>query len=163
MFGAVKFEQVAAVYAAVVATGGLGWQVWTWRRARRPVRVAVSLAVVGFPHGNEWVVVITVVNLSERAVRVGSAGLLMPDGRQWVPFSPAPLSSLPGPVEPQDAGKLFVAVATVEETFDLRQPMRAWASLVTGETVKSPKRRLLAKDFASGSVADRLRDDAGTS
>lgn len=52
--------------------------------------------------------------------------------------------------------KLFVPVATVESNFDLRQPLRAWVSLVTGETVTSNGRRLLARDFAPGRVAEHL-------
>jgi hypothetical protein len=155
-----SFEQVATIYAAVVATFGLGWQVWTWRQGRRPVVVRPALAAVGFDTGTEWVVTIEVVNHREHAVRVTSAGLLLPDGRQWVAIRPFSISTLPGEVKSHDAGKLYVSLSAVEKAIDPRRPVRAWAALATNETLKSKPVRLIAADFPAGSVAEQMREPA---
>jgi hypothetical protein len=73
-----------AVYGALVATGGVGWQVFQWRRARRrDVRVTIrhvwheNPPQNGIPADPRWTyeVVVFAVNFGERNVVVDGIGL----------------------------------------------------------------------------------------
>jgi hypothetical protein len=64
-----------AVYAAIVATGALGWQVWQWRSERRGkldvgLKVVHHLADVGKPS-----LFVTVVNSNDYPVRISGIKL----------------------------------------------------------------------------------------
>jgi hypothetical protein len=153
----VTFQQAATIYAAMVATGGLGWQVWTWRQGRRSVVVSLALRMFVLDSGPKWMVGIRVVNHHDHVVQVTSAGLLLPDGREWVVTHQDRLADLPGPVSAHDSGDLYVSVDAVEKSFEMREPLKAWATLSTGETVHSRPVRLLAKDTPAGNIANQLR------
>ncbi len=89
---------IVAGYAAVVATAALGWQIYTWRRARQPrIDVQVRGAVAGFPTGPQTGYSIEVVNRGEQSVRVSSVGFDLADGQQLVLF-PNEINDLRGTV-----------------------------------------------------------------
>jgi hypothetical protein len=150
--GLAVVRDIGVVYAAVIATAALTWQVWIFLQGRRHrVDVGVAYAIMGKPLGPESVVVVSAVNRSDRVARVTSCGLYTQEDppRQWVAFRPDPLSSLPGTVEPNDVCKQFIgADLLVSSGFDLHEPLRSWAWLATGELVESEPRRLLALEAA---------------
>ena len=139
-----------AIYAAILSTGGLGWQVYTWIRAHGTrVRVEVTNAFLPFTDHVSYVAMITVTNLGEHAIRVTSAGFDFQDssGRTVVLANAPPGSSLPGVVQPHDSGMTWL-----EETqfasggIDVYRPLVAWAKLATGETFKSRPTTLMTCD-----------------
>ena len=140
---------ITAIYAAVVATAALGWQVFQWRH-RRKSHVSVDVKLAIFPMTAGGVrdgVTIDVTNRSERPIRVTSAGLFMQDGsrRTFVQPQQPPGAELPGIVESYDS-KLtyFWREDLTAAGFDLTRPLQAWANLATGEQERSPKRTLLS-------------------
>ena len=144
----VSVRDVVTAYAALVATAALGWQVWTWRQQRRPVKVRVALACVGYPDGPVWTVAVEAINRSDHAVNVRSAGLMMQDGtgREWVIVRPLDISKLPGAVEPHDAAGVFVTADSVREHFDLLRPVVGWVRLASGDVVRSERVKLMSGD-----------------
>lgn len=70
-----------AIYAAVVATGGLGWEIRKARQARRPqIEVVVSFAVLGYLRGEPTNSAhIEVRNRGDIPVRVTSVGFKVQD------------------------------------------------------------------------------------
>ncbi len=101
-FGAID---PVAIYAAVVSTIALGWQIRKERRARRPqVEVKVSYALLGYPsRGPAEVAHIEARNRGDLPVRVNSAGFNLQDGSgnalaiTWQP----PGATLPGVIGPR--------------------------------------------------------------
>lgn len=69
-----------AVYAAILSTFAVLWNIWTWRQARRPIDVRVALAAVGASTDSVWCVAITAINRGEHTVTVKGAGLFVQDG-----------------------------------------------------------------------------------
>ena len=70
---------VLAVYAAVVATAGIGWQAYTWWRDRT-VKVAVDVSYGTPVSSGEDLVFITVTNESTFPVSWTQAGMDLQDG-----------------------------------------------------------------------------------
>lgn len=88
-----------AIYAGVVGTVSLGWQIMRTRRADRPgINVTVANAMIGFTDGNAaWTVCVKAINLGEHPVGrpgrwTGLAGRLGPNVRTRPP-APARLDS----------------------------------------------------------------------
>jgi hypothetical protein len=98
---------IVAVYAALVATGALAWQIYSWwHRRQSRVKVTASLGHVGHANGAVEAVIITAINRSEYPVNVQGLGFDMQDGssRTLALFQPMPGSSLPGRIEANDSG-----------------------------------------------------------
>jgi hypothetical protein len=108
-FGAID---PVAIYAAVVSTIALGWQIQKERRARRPqVEVQVSYALLGYPNRDPAEAVeITARNRGDLPVRVNSAGFDLQDRSgnalaiTWQP----PGATLPGAIGPRDSGFTYL-------------------------------------------------------
>lgn len=137
-----------AAYAAVVATASLAWQIYAWRhRQRSRVTVVVRLAIASLAPGvTLQAITITATNNSEHAVRVTSVGLDLDRGDGWQFHQPVPIygASLPGVIQPHDAGVGMIDRATaVGEGLDLGKPVVAWVRLATGEAVNSEPTQLL--------------------
>ena len=139
---------IVAIYAALVATGSLGWQVYFWwhrRQARVEVSAAVGIAATGL--GTAEVVTVTAVNRSEFPVNVKSVGFDTQDGsgRTLALLHPNPGSTLPGRIEPQDSGMAVSPKNQLEDNgLDLTKPVTAWVRLSTDDLVRSKPPPLLS-------------------
>jgi len=131
---------VVAIYAAIIATAGLGWQIYTWGRIHKTrVTVSITNAIFGFPEGNVGGVTIEAVNNSSHPIRVKSAGFEMNDGtdRHLQIIRPGFGSSLPGQIEPHDSGMIWMREEEMHEAgCDIYKPLVAWVSTPEG-TFKS--------------------------
>jgi len=144
-FGAID---PVAIYAAVVSTIALGWQIQKERRARRPqVEVKVSYALLGYPsRGPAEVAHIEARNRGDLPVRVNSAGFNLQDGSgnalaiTWQP----PGATLPGVVGPRDAGFTYLLEDELGP-LDLYRPLVGWVSLSTGERIHSKPHTMLRR------------------
>jgi len=142
---------IVAGYAAVVSTGSLGWQVYSWRLARKNrVEVTVSAALLGMTDGDMIdAVSITVVNRSDHTVRVTGAGVELQDrsGRQVHQVREFPGATLPGAVASHDSGSTyFLADELKEAGIDIYGPITAWIRLATGEIVRSQPKVTRTRD-----------------
>jgi hypothetical protein len=136
-----------AIYAAIVGSGSLGWQVFQWLHARRlRVEVHASIGLVGFGPGNVPAVVsITVINSSDYPVRVANVGIDLQDGseRTMNLTTPMPGATVPGVIAPHDSGVGYALKDEVDEQVDVTKPVRVWARLSTGELIHSQARPLM--------------------
>lgn len=138
-----------AIYAAIVGSGALGWQVFQWSHARR-VRLVVTArrAAIGFgPDNIPPVVAISAVNNSDFQVNIAAAGTDMQDGSGGtLNMMPMPGATIPGVVAPHDSATAFLRQDSAEEAgLDLYQPVRAWVRLSTGQTIYSDAEPLLRR------------------
>jgi hypothetical protein len=129
-----------AIYAALVGSGALGWQVFQWRHARS-VRVTVTrqLAVL-ITQPPTHVLTTEAVNRSEFPLRVRQIGMDWQDdsGDAYMVFLPVLGSKLPGTVEPHDAAEGFMPRVRLEaDGVDFSKPVRVWIRLADGTLVKS--------------------------
>ena len=140
---------VTAIYAAIVATSALGWQIYVWRHARaQRVHVDVSYGFLAFGHGPVEAVMIKVINRSDRAVIVEDAGVDAQDGsgRTLIIPRPPPGATLPGKLDPDSNGTTWLLREEVDEAgVDVHEPLTGYARLATGETIKSKPARLLSR------------------
>ena len=138
-----------AVYAAIVATGGLAWNIYSWRAARvSRVEVLVQFAFLPEPGVDVHEgVVITAINRGDRPVRVDGAGLDLQDGsgRTLAVMQPPHGATLPGVVEPGQSGMTYLLRPPVEQSgIDLTRPLAGWVRLATGELLRSKRRALIS-------------------
>lgn len=137
-----------AIYAAVLSTAGLAWQVFSWAHRRRShVTVQARIAFVGYDALQ--VISIEATNTSDHPVRVTSAGLMLQDGsgRQFVILRQPDGATLPGVVQPHDSATTWIAQADAESEggFDVFAPVTAWVNLATGQAVTSKPRPLMTR------------------
>jgi hypothetical protein len=128
-----------AGYAAVVATAAFGWEVWKTIRARRPpVEVKLSNALLTFLPDPPWAAMVNVLNHGSQPIRVNSAGFNFQDGsgQTVVIMQPPPRATIPGVVEPGDAGQTWLLLDELGP-LDPFRPLVAWASLATGQRIDS--------------------------
>ena len=138
-----------AIYAAVVATGGLGWEIRKARQARRPqVEVVVSFAVLGYLRGEPTNSAhIEVRNRGDIPVRVTSVGFEVQDQSDRIAAIhwQQPGATLPGVIGPRDSGFTYLLEHELG-SLDLYRPLVAWASLSTGERIHSKPVTLLKRE-----------------
>ncbi|MEX1142043.1 MAG: hypothetical protein WD399_09125 [Thermoleophilaceae bacterium] len=133
-----------AIYAAVVATGALGWNVAQAVRARRD-DVAVNIRWAWGDDGSgrdKDLLAITVLNRGHVPVGLGSTvGLARKPGGDAVFGTTA--HDLP-PVVPPGNGAVTRFSRGMAETagLDLKQPLAAWVELATGDRVYSEPTRI---------------------
>jgi hypothetical protein len=139
-----------AVYAAVVATAGGGWQVYSWWRDRG-VRVRLDASYGVGVGGASDLIFITLTNDSSFPVRWTQAGLNLQDGSKqfalvglggWVSSG----YELPATVPSRDSHQTAVpADEVVGWGIDLYRPIVAQARVGTGQVVKSKPKTLLSR------------------
>ncbi len=140
---------MVAAYAAVVASGALGWQVFIWRAGRRH-RVTVDLQT-GFGKVAEKsygpAVNVVVRNLGAYPIRPVAAGLhvgIKGGGTKLIYLSTGDL--LTRKVQANDAGYAQMLWEQLErEGVDFDHPMIGWVDLATGERIKSPSLSLIPR------------------
>jgi hypothetical protein len=137
-----------AIYAAIVSTVALGWQILKERRARRPqVDVKVALALIAPPGGEVLETVqIEARNRGDHPIRVTSAGFNVQDdsGNTVVMTWQPPGSTLPGVIGPRDSGMTYLLRDELGP-LDVFRPLVGWVSLSTGERVHSRPRTLMRR------------------
>jgi hypothetical protein len=133
---------IVAIYAAVVATGSVGWQVYAWRHSRATrVEVKAQMALLGMTGGGSIEAIsITAINQGENPIVVRGAGIDSQDGSGSAMhvIQPPPGADLPGEVAPRSSGMTYVLKAEAErQGLDVFKPVTAWVRLATGEVIKS--------------------------
>jgi hypothetical protein len=130
-----------ALYAALIGTAGLGWQVFTWARAHRTqVSVEAKNAVFGLPQGTVGGITVEAINRSSHTVRVTGIGFNMNDGTNRVVqiVYPGAGSSLPGSIAPHDSGMGWMSEVDVRDAgIDIYKPLVAWVRTSAGEQFNS--------------------------
>lgn len=144
-------SDVAAAYAAVIASGALGWQVFIWRAGRRNrVTVDLKMGLVKVAE-NYYGPAITIVarNLGARPVRPVAAGLqvgMKGGGTKLIYASAGNL--LTRKVPANDSGYAQLPRKQLEdEDVDFDHAMVGWVDLPTGERVKSPSLILIPRQL----------------
>jgi hypothetical protein len=133
-----------AIYAGVVATIGVGWQVYSWRRDRT-TRLRVELepgAVENIGGGWRPVAAITLVNKSQHASRVTQVGFEPQSGRGILAVFPSQLiagaGSIPATIEPHDSTTVMLPIELLEGSeVDTHRPLVAWARAGDGTRARS--------------------------
>jgi hypothetical protein len=146
-----------ALYAAIVATGGLGWQVYSYRLSERArvhesatkVDVDIRMGVAGTEPPLE-IITVKVVNRSRHAIKLTGVSFRHQDkpGYELVSFTFAFSRGLPQTIEPQDAGEVMFDSARLrsgEDALDIYRPITAIAKLSTGDVFESPPIQLLRR------------------
>jgi hypothetical protein len=140
-----------AVYAAIVASASLAWQIYVWKH-RRQTRVVVSVRLaVAAPSVGVTIqaLSITATNRSDHAIRVTGVGVDLGrgDGVQFHQVLPLEGATLPGLVQPQDSGNALVMRDELErEGLDIFAPVTALVRPATGESIQSPPTQVLRPD-----------------
>jgi hypothetical protein len=142
---------VIAIYAALVASASLAWQVYTWwyrRQSRIEVDVRMAVAAPAVAVTLEALSV-TATNRSEHVVRITGVGVDLQDDREMQFHQVVPMhgATLPGPIQPHDSGSALLMREDVErEGLDIYKPITAWVRLATGEMVKSSPTTVRRRD-----------------
>lgn len=147
--GRMDATPIIAGYAAIVATGGLAWQIYAWQHRRRAhvdvqVRYGIAAPVAEAVH----MISIEARNRGEHVIRVNSVGLDLQDGSgNTYQRLPVNFATLPGLIEPFDSATAFIPVAEAEQAgFDVFEPITGWVTLATGELIRSSPTRLRSRD-----------------
>jgi hypothetical protein len=137
-----------AIYAALVSTVALGWQILKERRARRPqVKVQIRWALMTLPmQGVVEVAHIEARNRGDMPVRVTSAGFSLQDGsRNVLAIAHQPAgATLPGVIGPRDSGFTYLPEGDLGP-LDRFRPLVGWVSLSTGERIHSKPTTLMRR------------------
>jgi hypothetical protein len=142
---------IVAIAAAVLAAASLAMQLLTRRRSRkRRVEVDVRLGLPIYQQGGgDWAVFIEVLNHTDHPVRWVSAALELADGRRLYLMQQPPGGELPAVLQPHDSHQTWAPCRELERAgFDLAQHVVGIAKLDSGETLRSPSRRLVSKAAA---------------
>lgn len=138
-----------AVYAAIVATGGLLWQVARDAgRTRTRLEVVVKMGGLTFPGRVVEAVIIEIRNRSEHPVQVVAAGIFdqhHPEMRIQTLAGPRGNRSLPEVVQPKDAYTVWIELAELPSGFDVTNPVQGWARAAAGEAFTSTRAPLLRR------------------
>jgi hypothetical protein len=137
-----------AIYAGIVATAALGWQVFTWwRHHRTRVEVFVRPGEAQLDGATERPAVLVIVrNLSAYDIRIATV-VLAQDGRVLATVPPMLAQGRsdepPGLVPPRDIRTAALARAeAVKAGLDASRPVAAWVGLASGETFSSKPSRV---------------------
>jgi hypothetical protein len=139
---------IIAAYAAVIATGGLSWEIYKWRRTHKTkVRVALRNALM--PYGDiPRAISVEAINDNDHAIRATSWGLEANDGSgdDMVIVMPMPGSTLPGKVAAHDSGSGYSDYEEIDASpkIDFKRPAVAFVNLASGERVRSKPTTLAA-------------------
>jgi hypothetical protein len=138
-----------AVLAAALALAALGWQIATaiGRRRRHAIEVEARLGLPVYTQGaGRWAVFIEVFNRTEHPVRWVSCALETKDERIFYLMEHPPGGELPGVIQPHDSHHTWVDCHELErQGLALDMPVIAAAKLATGETYRSPAKRLAGR------------------
>lgn len=140
-----------AAYAAVVATAGVAWQAYSWKRDRT-LRVVVSLSYGIGVGGSSDLILITLTNNGTFAVTWRQAGLDLQDGSgQFALVAPGPGElagyRLPAVVAPHDSYRTAITIGAARNAgLDTSRPIVAQARLGSAQIFKSEPTILRTKE-----------------
>lgn len=133
-----------AIYAALVATGSVAWQAWTWWHSRTPrVEVRIRTAILGGAGGTtEEVVMLEAINRSEFRVNVKTVAFVYENeaGEEfaYILLHQLPGSTLPGAIEPHDSGSTWGRIEQMKaKGVPIGTSLRGLVSLATGDEFRS--------------------------
>src|ERR1039457_3649940 len=131
-----------AIYAAVVASGGFGWQIYTWRHGRQAhLTVTIKRAYPIFADGTmPSMVSVKAVSHTGHELRATNAAIQADslEGQTWWAVAKHDLSSIPGPIPAFDAAEAFFdADKLTEQGVDFKQPVRGGVKLSNDDIVWS--------------------------
>jgi hypothetical protein len=132
-----------AVYAALVATASLGWQVYSWNVARRP-KLSVTITEAADDPGRASIML---KNRGGFAVRWVSAGVVLQNApvrssdERFIFRFPSN-GRLPRSIDPQDSGVLWVGRGSLAAFVDLGKPVTVFAQTATNDYYFSKPTRL---------------------
>lgn len=134
-----------AIYAAVVATGALVWNVAQALRARKAdvvVTIRMDFCDNGLDLGLRDYFAITVVNCGQVPVALGSlVGVDDQSDPNRTPMSTT-AHDLPSVLEPGAGATARLHLGLIEAFADLAEPLSAWVELGSGERVRSKRVRV---------------------
>jgi len=146
---------VIALYAAIVATGGFCWQVYSYLRSEQArqaesatkIDVDVRMGMAATEPPLE-IITVKVINHSRHAVKLTGVSFWHQDkpGYELVSFAFAFSRGLPQTIEPHDAGEVMFNSSQLrsgEDSLDVYGPVIALAKLSTGDVFESPSIQLL--------------------
>lgn len=133
---------VLAIYAAVVASGGFGWQIYTWRHGRQAhVTVTIKRAYPILTDGTiRSMVSVKAVSHTGHELRATNAAIQAESlkGQTWWAVTKNDLSSIPGPIPAFDAAEAFFdAEKLTEQGVDFKQAVRGGVKLSNDDIVWS--------------------------
>jgi hypothetical protein len=146
-------ELVIAIYAAVVATGTLWWQIRNSRRLRRPnVEVGASVMAHVGKRGPTDRLQLRVAHRSQHPIRWTDVRFYKKGPRgaqQWWTLE-GPDLDLPLTVPPLDGAEGWIDVRDVESWgFDLDEPLGIEFRFGTGEVIELPPTRFRWEDHGT--------------
>jgi hypothetical protein len=135
----VSATTLVAIYAAVVATAGFAWQVYSWSReyaTRIKVESSGAFLVSGGRLASEAMLMVRVANRSSHPVQIRSVGWVRDSQRSTsIPITqrPSPEATLPGTLRPRSQGESWVSKAELVEVLreagiPARTKLRAYAT-----------------------------------
>jgi hypothetical protein len=136
-----------AIYAAVIATAGLAWQIYSWRRSQ-PTRIRVTVTNAVIPPNGNHAAMITAVNQSDHLVKVTSVGFITQDGskRDVLLMQPPFGATLPGPVAQRDSGVSWLEVQDcLTAGLDVYRPLVGWVRTSEGQRYESKPTTLMRR------------------
>jgi hypothetical protein len=136
-----------AVYAAVVSTIAVGWQIRReWRYQRPQVEVKIWMGVLVFPTGGRPGLQIEARNRGDHPIRVASAGYNVQDGSGHVLaiMFDQPGATIPGVIQARDSGFTYLLPEQLRD-LDPSRPVVGWVSLATGERIHSKPTTLMRR------------------
>jgi hypothetical protein len=142
---------IVAIVAAALALLSVAWQLLTARRSRkRRVEVDVRLGLPIYQQGGgHWAVFIEVLNHTDHPVRWVSAALELADGKRLYLMQQPPGGDLPAVLQPHDSHQTWTPVHELERAgLDLAQHVVGIVKLDSGETLRSPRHRLVSRAAA---------------
>jgi len=137
---------VVAVYAALVATAGLAWQIVSWSR-EHGTRIRVEHSR-GFMAASPTVsmAIVTVYNRSNHAVEIQGIGWVLGDGSVPILAKMAG-ATLPGPVAPHSQGMSWIPADGLAAT--LREQGKPEGTKLRAYATDGEGRRHLSDAFPS--------------
>lgn len=133
---------VVAVYAALIATAGLLWQIYTWttqHRTRVRVLKRYGFIMLGGGPGTS-VLSVEAINRSAHPVHIASVGFMTADRKQTLMImQPMPGASLPGPLAPRTSGSAFSPLDDFEQDGYDTDGLVAYVRLQTGDVICSKR------------------------
>jgi hypothetical protein len=148
---------IVALYAAIVATGGLCWQVYSYLRSEQArqdelatkINVDVRMGIAATEPPRE-IITVRIVNRSHHAVELTGVSFQHQDkpGYEIVSFAFAFSRDLPQKIESHHAGEVMFDSSRLrsgEDALDVYRPVVALARLSTGDVFESPAILLLRR------------------
>lgn len=110
-----------AIYAALVSTAGVAWQIYSWRRehaTRLVVETSWGFLTMNDGAVSEQMTMITVYNRSAHEIGIVAGGFLLEQDRKTsLPIIHPPIgATIPGTIPGRSVGRAWLPVVALEES-----------------------------------------------